>query len=145
MNIQKTLKVLCLAALLGTVAIFGPTLMTTNVFQKGLFNTLYEAIGTLFSMGILLLILTGIIIGCFFRAPFWAIGLASVAILPLWSLIDAVYAERILNLDRHNLLPFEWLIYLLFSLPAMVGALLGQQVIHKWKTKKMPNGTVGKV
>ena len=83
MNKYKILKALCLATLLGTIAIFGPTFMTTDFLQKGLFNTLYEAIGTLSSIGTLLLILTGIIIGYFFQAPPWAIGLASVAILPI--------------------------------------------------------------
>ena len=132
----KILKALWLTTLLGAIAIFGPTLMTTNFLQNGFFNTLYEATGTLCSTGLLLLFLTGVIIGYFFQAPPWAIGLASVAILPLWSFIDASYSYRILNLERHNLLPFEWLIYLFFSLPAMCGAWFGQHVIRKWRSKK---------
>ncbi len=141
MKVGNVIIALSLSALLGAIAVFGPTLMTTNVLQKGLFNTLYEAIGAVNSLGVLnikiqvsLLILIGFIIGYFFETPFWAIGLASIVLLPLWSILDAEYSYKVLNLERHNLLPFEWIFYLFCSLPAMFGAWVGQY-LRKWAVK----------
>jgi hypothetical protein len=44
------------------------------------------------------------------RAPWWLLGVATVAALPLWSAVDVV-AGSVQGRSDHNLLPFEWAIY----------------------------------
>lgn len=74
-----------------------------------------------------LLGLCGAVVGFLTRIPSWLVGLATVGLLPVWSLIDMqlAYAE---GLERHTLVPLEWAFYAVYSLPGMLGAWLSQRV-----------------
>jgi hypothetical protein len=61
----------------------------------------------------------GILFGLLGRAPFWLTGAATMAALPLWSILDMALG------GDHNLFPIEWFIYGLLSLCGVAGGVVG--------------------
>jgi len=62
----------------------------------------------------------GLLAGLLTRLPVFAIGLASIATLPV-----GMVAEIFYDPTSHNMFPFEFVVYLLLQVPALLGALLG--------------------
>lgn len=54
-------------------------------------------------------------------APPWLVGVATMVLFPLWSLLDAVMAGP----QSHSLLGIEFFIYAFFTIPALIGAGVG--------------------
>ena len=63
----------------------------------------------------------GLLIGYCFRLNPWHVGLSLILIFPIVTFYEATIYRR-----SHNLLPFELVIYFLYSLPAVVGVYLGK-------------------
>jgi hypothetical protein len=76
---------------------------------------------------LLLLLLVGVVAGVFGKSPAVLLGLASAALLPLWSAVDVVMGG-----GGHNLLPFEWLIYGVYGVIGVAGAVGGRVVARRW-------------
>ena len=115
------------ASILGSLGFFGPTFV--GALRSGQSISAANFVGAVEGCGLLelcLLGVSGLVVGYFFRIPIWVIGASTVISLPIWSLIDMqlAYAEGV---ERHNLLPLEWVFYAVYSLPGMLGASLSQR------------------
>ncbi len=73
---------------------------------------------------------TGVLIGFFLKLNPWLAGIALVAALPLASFYEASVYK-----GSHNLIPFELIIYFLFSVPAVAGVYLGRYFL-RFRTKQ---------
>lgn len=69
-----------------------------------------------------LLVVAGLVGGLLWSGSPWIPGIATTWWLPVWSIVDAATAP----VERHNLLPFEWLSYVFGALFGVVGATLAQ-------------------
>jgi hypothetical protein len=121
-----------LAALLGTAAIVIPVLLDPEA--KYLQAVFLPFMGAVERMGVLSLITltgVGVTLGRYGRAPYWLLGLSTVALLFVWSVIDQRMATAA-GLDRHNLLPIEWFSYLVISIFPILGSRLGAN----WKRRR---------
>lgn len=121
------------ASVLGFLGFFGPTIV--HALRSGQSVSAETFVSAVEGGGLLQLCLlgvSGIIVGYFFRIPLWVIGVSTVISLPIWSLIDMqlAYAEGV---ERHNLLPLEWLFYAVYGLPGMLGAWISQRWFRSWE------------
>jgi uncharacterized membrane protein YfcA len=70
--------------------------------------------------GILFLI-AGLAVGYLMELKPWLAGICLILIFPITALYEAtVYS------GSHNLIPFEFLVFILYALPSLVGAYLGK-------------------
>ena len=76
-----------------------------------------------------LLVAVGFLAGLFGRTPFLILGLATVAVLPGWSILDMVGGHD------HNLFPIEFAIYGFYALFGILGARLGR---HRRTRSQLP-------
>lgn len=109
------------AAVLGLVGVVGAVLLRSDVrhSEAPLFPTVRRAIEG-FGVGSLIFLgLAGFVVGLFRRAPWFIIGLSTMALFPLLSL-----AELIADPTSHSLLPLEWFVYGVETTPAILGAYL---------------------
>ncbi len=69
----------------------------------------------------------GVMLGLFGRASIWLTGPATMAAMPVWSVVDMVLG------GDHNLFPIEWFIYGVFSLCGLLGGVVGRRarIRHK--------------
>jgi hypothetical protein len=70
--------------------------------------------------GILLLI-AGIAVGYLMELKPWLAGICLILIFPLTSLYEGTIYR-----GSHNLIPFEFLVFILYALPSICGAYLGK-------------------
>lgn len=75
-----------------------------------------------------LFLLTGLAIGYRFRPNPWRAGIALIFIFPLVAMYEATVYR-----GSHNLIPLEFVIYFLFSLPAVAGLYAGKWMFHRQK------------
>ena len=73
-----------------------------------------------------LFFIIGIVVGYFFRLNPWFSGLSLIFIYPMVSFYEATVYR-----GSHNLIPFELVVYFLFSLPGVFGVYLGRYVLRK--------------
>lgn len=67
--------------------------------------------------------LAGLSSGYFLKVNPWIGGISLLLIYPLVTLYEATVFK-----GSHNLLPFELLIFLVFSLPAILGIIIGKYI-----------------
>jgi hypothetical protein len=91
-----------------------------------------EAVELMAPVSILLLFGVGVVAGLVGRGPTVVLGLATVACLPLWSLMDVLSGGR-----GHNLLPVEWVSYGLIGLVGVAGAVIGR---NRGLKPRLPKG-----
>lgn len=77
-----------------------------------------------------LFFLIGIIAGYYFKSNPWITGISLISIFP----IIAIY-EGIIYRGSHNLIPFEFVLHFLFSLPAVFGTYCGRFLIENHSNK----------
>jgi hypothetical protein len=75
--------------------------------------------------------LVSIAIGYYWRLNPWLSGLCFFFIFPLTSII-----EETVYVGSHNLIPFEFIGFFIFSLPAVVGVYLGRLLFNKYQNEK---------
>ncbi len=63
----------------------------------------------------------------------WLTGICMILIFPLVSIYEASIYR-----GSHNLIPFEFVIHFLFSLPAVAGAYLGRYISYRASQPKKP-------
>jgi hypothetical protein len=70
--------------------------------------------------GILFLI-AGLAVGYLMELKPWLAGICLILIFPITALYEATIYR-----GSHNLIPFEFLVFILYALPSLVGAYLGK-------------------
>lgn len=68
-----------------------------------------------------LFFLIGIFSGYYFKSNPWITGISLISIFPIIAMYEATIYR-----GSHNLIPFEFLVHFLFSLPAVLGTYLGR-------------------
>jgi hypothetical protein len=71
-------------------------------------------------------LIAGLLIGYYFKLHPWLSGFYLILIFP----ITAFY-EAIVYRGSHNLIPFELVIYILYSFPAIAGTYLGRSISNR--------------
>jgi hypothetical protein len=110
---------LAAAAVLGCLGVLGAVLLRAKVhsYQAPLFPLVRTAIEG-FSIGsVAALGVVGFLVGLFRQAPWFVIGLSTMALFPLFSI-----AEMLVDPTSHNLFPLEWAMYAVATTPAILGA-----------------------
>ena len=76
-------------------------------------------------------LIIGLLIGYFSRLNPWYVGLSLFSIFPLTSL-----AESIINKGSHNLIPFEFIMYFIYSLPTIFAVYIGKFILGQVGNRK---------
>jgi len=111
--------------------LFGPRVIVKTkpgdeYYFSSLLNSNYRYATTI------LFFIGGLVVGYFWRLSPWLTGVCLIAIFPLTSV-----AEGTIYKGSHNLIPFEFIIYFVFALPAIIGVYVGKFVLSK--TTKLKN------
>jgi hypothetical protein len=77
-------------------------------------------------MTAILFLLTGITVGLKTRLSPWLTGIALISVLPVLAIIESLVFR-----GTHNLIPFEMIMYFLWSLPAIAGVYVGRLMYNK--------------
>ena len=114
-----------LASILGVISIVLPTFFLTDLkeYDAPLFpiiRTGLEGI-SLWSFGLLLL--SGFGVQLLSQLPNWKIGLTTMALFPIM-----VLCEIMVDTSSHSMFPIEFILYALYSIPAMIGAYFAQKM-----------------
>ena len=75
--------------------------------------------------------ITGFTVGYFFQLNCFLIGLSLIGIFPITSLIESTIYP-----GSHNLIPFEFFVFFIYSLPATIAAFAGRWLYQN--TNKSP-------
>jgi len=89
--------------------------------QAPLFPIVREAVENVRPGSFIALAIVGLLAGVLASAHWVLLGLAAVVLFPLCTI-----AEMIADPTSHNLFPFEFVMYAVFSIPAVVAAGLGR-------------------
>ena len=73
-----------------------------------------------------LLVMAGFIPAYISLVKFWEIPMVTIATFIVWLFLDVVDAYVFDRIERHNLLPFELILYGLYSMPGMLGAFIAK-------------------
>jgi hypothetical protein len=76
-------------------------------------------------------LILGLLIGYYFKLNPWLSGFSLILVFPI-----AAFYEAIVYKGSHNLIPFEFVIYLLFSFPPVAGIYLGRFISHRMGISK---------
>jgi hypothetical protein len=114
-----------LATILGLISIVVPTLFIPELKQYDsplfpLIRTGIEGIST-WSFG--LLFLSGFGMKYFSKLSSLKIGLTTMALFPIMAIF-----EILVDSSSHNMLPIEFIFYVLYSIPAIFGAYLAEGI-----------------
>ena len=113
------------ASILGLLSVVLPTFFQHDLkkYDAPLFPLIRTGIEGISSWSFGLLFCSGFGLKLMSRLSGWKIGLATMALFPIMTII-----ELIADSSSHNLLPIEFIFYAVFSLPAILGAYLAQGV-----------------
>jgi len=123
---------LFLSPILGFFAFFIPVLFKYGIDtgkRKECFSALigYTFENTVPLPTLILLFCLGFMLGLAGSRIWFILGLLTIFIFP----INAVY-EMNIDPSSHNLWPFEFFIYILFTVPALIGAFFGSKKSRKY-------------
>ena len=112
-------------AVLGMISILVPVYILENLrqYDSPLFPMIRTGIEGISGYSFLFLLLSGFIVKLFSDVDPWKIGLMSMVLFPI-----ATISEMIYDSSSHSMFPFEFIFYALYTLPAMVGALISQGI-----------------
>jgi hypothetical protein len=110
-----------LAAAAGFCAYVLPVALdpTSRHYEAAFLPFVRDAVEGMKPYSLALLFGIGVVFGLLGRAPVWLTGPATMVAFPAWSVLDIVLG------GDHNLFPFEWFIYGLFSLCGLAGGVVG--------------------
>jgi hypothetical protein len=77
-------------------------------------------------ISLLLLIVVGLAAGIIAPRHFWLSGLATMSLLPVAAIIEAIYDPT-----SHNLLGIELVMYGVFTIPAIIGSSVGRIIARR--------------
>lgn len=114
-----------LVAVLGVLSILLPTLFMPDLRQYDaplfpIIRTALEGVST-WSFG--LLFCSGFCMKWVSKLPSWKIGISTMALFPIIAIL-----EILADSSSHNMLPFEFIMYAVYSIPAIIGAYLAERI-----------------
>jgi hypothetical protein len=114
-----------LAAILGVISIVLPTFFLADLrqYDSPLFPLIRTGIEGVSSWSFGLLFLSGFGVKLLSREPAWKIGLSTMALFPILAII-----EMFVDSSSHSMLPFEFIFYTVYTVPAIIGAYLAQGI-----------------
>ena len=119
---RSILPSLVAAALLGLAAVIAPVwLLPLKPYPAPLFPVIRTGWEGLSALTLIFLFSSGVLLGWFGRSHPFLLGVATVALLPC-----AALAEMLVSPTSHRLWPFEFMLYGLISLVAVLGAFVGR-------------------
>jgi hypothetical protein len=121
----KNASPLIVVSILGIISIILPVFILGDLkpYESPLFPLLRTGIEGISKYSFLFLLLSGFIVKLFSDAPSWKIGLMSMILFPL-----AAICEMIADPTSHNMFPFEFIGYALYTIPALAGAYTSQLI-----------------
>ena len=129
----KKISALVVVSILGIASIVVPVYIlgdSIKQYESPLFPILRTGLEGFSLYSLLFLFLSGFIVKLFSDVPSWKIGLISMALLPL-----AAICEMIVDSSSHNMLPFEFIGYGFYTIPAIIGAYTSQIFKSLFKAK----------
>lgn len=132
MKLKNTFAFLAIAVL-GFLSILIPALLNSDLkqYEAPLFPLLRTALEgiSMYSFG--LLFLSGALVKYVSEPSFWKIGLMSMVLFPI-----ATFCEIIADSTSHNMFPIEFILYIIYSTPAIVGAYFSHKLKGLIQTKR---------
>lgn len=112
-----------LVSILGLISILLPTFFLTGIkiYDSPLFPNVRTGIEGFSKWSFIFLFLSGFVVKLFSKLSSWKIGLMSMSLFPLMA-----FFEIIVDLTSHNMIPFELILYLIYSIPSILGAYVSQ-------------------
>lgn len=132
MNV-KNVSALIAISILGMASIILPVFILADLkpYESPLFPLIKTGIEGISIYSLSFLFVSGFIVKLFSNIPFWKIGLMSMVLFPL-----ATLCEMIVDSSSHNMFPFEFIFYAIYTIPAMIGAGASQAIKHLVIKKK---------
>jgi hypothetical protein len=122
---NNVLWIYLLTSILGVISIVLPTFFLPDLkhYESHLFPIIRTGIEgiSLWSFG--LLFLTGFGIKLLNKLSGWKIGLSTMALFPVMAIL-----EMFVDSTSHNLFPIEFILYAVYSVPAIIGAYIAQGI-----------------
>ncbi len=115
-----------LASILGVISILLPTFFLPDLkqYDSPLFPMIRTGIEGISIWSFGLLLLSGFGVKLLSKLSGWKIGLTTMALFPIMAIF-----EMIVDSSSHNLFPIEFILYAVYSVPAIIGAYLAQGTI----------------
>jgi len=129
---SKEMTIILLSPILGFLAflipeIFGSSINVKYIFNASFIQAIYESMIPIPTLSLLIII--GIILG-FISPRLWFLsGVLTLSIFPI-----VAFCEMITNPTSHNLWPIEFILYFVFTIPAIGGAYIGNRVKNLMNT-----------
>ena len=114
-----------LASILGVISIVLPTLFLSDLkqYDSPLFPQIRTGIEGISIWSFGLLLLSGFSVKLLSNISSWKIGLTTMALFPIMAIFE-MFADS----SSHNMFPFEFILYAVYSVPALIGAYLAQGI-----------------
>ena len=108
-----------------------PTFFLTEIKQHDspLFPIIATSVNGFSIWSIFLLAISGFIISLFSKIEGWKIGLSTMALFPIMTIIEMIFDS-----SSHNLFPFEFIFYALLTIPSIIGAYIAKGLKNLVKT-----------
>ena len=125
-------KILFISSILGIISLILPTYFLTELkqYESPLFPIIATAVNGISIWAIILLVISGFSISLFSKIEGWKIGLSTMALFPIMSIL-----EMIVDTSSNNLFPLEFIFYALLAIPSIVGAYIAKGLIAFVRTK----------
>jgi len=125
-------KILFISSILGIISLILPTYFLTELkqYESPLFPIIATAVNGISIWAIILLVISGFSISLFSNIEGWKIGLSTMALFPIMSIL-----EMIVDTSSHNLFPLEFIFYAVLAIPSILGAYIAKGLIAFVTTK----------
>ena len=125
-------KILFISSILGIISLILPTYFLTELkqYESPLFPIIATAVNGISIWAIILLVISGFSISLFSNIEGWKIGLSTMALFPIMSIL-----EMIVDTSSHNLFPLEFIFYAVLAIPSIVVAYIAKGLIAFVTTK----------
>src|SRR5680860_1271904 len=123
---QKSWLMYLLISVLGVLSIVLPIFLQPDIkhYESPLFPLIRTGIEGFSLWSFAFLFSTGFAIRFLTKLPSWKIGLTTITLFPVMAIL-----EVIVDSSSHNMLPFEFIFYAVYTIPAIIGANLAQLVL----------------
>lgn len=114
-----------LAPILGVISIVLPIFFFPDLkqYDSPLFSIIRTGIEGISIWSFGLLFLSGFGLKLLSKLSYWKIGLTTMAFFPIM-----VILEIIVDSTSHNMFPFEFILYAVYSVPAIIGAYIAKEI-----------------
>lgn len=122
---NNVLWIYLLTSVLGVVSIVLPTFFLSGLkhYDSGLFPLIRTGIEGISMWSLGLLFLSGFGVKLLSKLSGWKIGLTTMALFPIMAIFEMFVVS-----GSHNLFPIEFILYAVYSVPAIIGAYIAQGI-----------------